>query len=260
MSTDNNQQSGAKAAGSSKASAACSVREAPAGAFLLPVDNAGMTPNPIKLPKKPRIEQAAPLPDQRKFIVLPFRAATDYALTPMQLRVLLVLCSYCNRGGIAWVGSAKIAELLKREASNIGRHLQNLERKGYIKVVCKGFKGQRAHTRQVIFDKTISADDAAAISGEAAPYQQREALRHNQASLNTKGDVMARKRKETVTSNAGNLNLDDGVNTSFELNSVNQWLELERAVGAELLSVAREQCGAGATIEQVQTKLKALLS
>lgn len=234
--------------------------EAPSGAFLLPVDNAGMTPNPIKLPKKPRIEQAVPLPDQRKFIVLPFRAATDYALTPMQLRVLLVLCSYCNRGGIAWVGSAKIAELLKRESSNIGRHLQNLERKGYIKVVCKGFKGQRAHTRQVLFDKTITADDAAAISGEAAPYQQREALSHNQASFDTKGDVMARKKKQTANPGAGNLDLDDGVSASFDLNSVNQWQQLERTVGSEMLALARSKAGGdAATVEQVQQVLNLLL-
>lgn len=219
-----------------------------------------MQPKRIQLPKKPRIEQAAPLPDQRKFIVLPFRAATDYALTPMQLRVLLVLCSYCNRGGIAWVGSAKIAEMLNREASNIGRHLQNLERKGYIKVVCKGFKGQRAHTRQVLFDKTITADDAAAISGEAAPYQQREALNHNQDSFNTKGDVMARKKKQTVNPGAGNLDLNQGIESSFDFNSVNQWQQLERSVGADMLALARSKAGGdAATVEQVQQVLNVML-
>jgi hypothetical protein len=235
-------------------------KKAPSGAFLLPEHNEGMKSNPIKLPKKPRIEQASPLPDQRKFIVLPFRAATDYALTPMQLRVLLVLCSYCNRAGVAWVGSAKIAELLQREASNIGRHLQNLERKGYLRVVCKGFKGQRAHTRQVLFDKTITADDAAAISGEAAPYQQREALSNNPGSFDTERHVMARKRKVTATTDAGNLKLDDEVMTSLDLNSVNQWHELERAVGADMLALARSKSGGdAATVEQVHQVLNLLL-
>lgn len=225
----------------------------------MPWHNAAMQPVRVQLPKKPRIVQAEALPDQRKFIVMPFRAATDYDLTHMQLRVLMVLCSYCNRGGIAWVGTAKIAELMGKESSNIGRHLKNLEKKGYIRVVCKGFKGMRAHTRQVIFDKTISAEDAAAISGEAAPYQlrQQSATIH---AFNTERHIMARKKKQTATLDAGNLGIQQDIATSFELNSMEQWQALERAVGAEVFKLALDQCGKGATLEQVQDRLKALLS
>lgn len=225
----------------------------------MPWHNVAMQPVRVQLPKKPRIVQAEALPDQRKFIVMPFRAATDYDLTHMQLRVLMVLCSYCNRGGIAWVGTAKIAELMGKESSNIGRHLKNLEKKGYIRIVCKGFKGMRAHTRQVIFDPAISADDAAAISGEAAPYQlrQQSATIH---SFNTERHIMARKKKQTATLDAGNLGIEDNIATSLELNSMKQWQALERAVGAEVFQLAKSQCGEGATLDQVQTKLKELLS
>lgn len=218
-----------------------------------------MQPKRIQLPKKPRIEQSEPLADQRKFIVMPFRAATDYDLTHMQLRVLMMLCSYCNRGGIAWVGAAKIGELMGKEVSTISRHLKNLEKKGYVRIVCKGFKGMRAHTRQVIFDKSITADDAAAISGEAAPYQ----LREQSATIypfDTKGDVMARKKKVIATQDAHNLGLEQGITASLELNSVNQWQQLERSVGADMLALARLKAGGdAATVEQVQQVLNVML-
>lgn len=218
-----------------------------------------MQPKRIQLPRKPKIEQAEPLADQRRFIVMPFRAATDYELTHMQLRVLMMLCSYCNRAGVAWVGAAKIGELMGKEVSTISRHLQNLEKKGYLRIVCKGFKGMRAHTRQVLFDKNITADEAAAISGEAAPYQQRQ---HNATiyPFNTKGDVMARKKKAIANLDAHNLGLEHGIAASLELNSVNQWSEIERAVGSEMLALAKTKVGGeSATVEQVQQALNLLL-
>lgn len=228
------------------------------GPFLL--QNLMMQATSIDLPKKPRIKLAEPLPDQRKFIVLPFRAATDYRLTHMQLRVLLVLCSYCNRGGIAWVGSEKIAQMLQREASNITRHLKSLERKGYIKIVCKGYPGQRAHTRQVIFADDITAADAAAVSGEAAPYQVRQQIRDNQGSFNTGGDVMARKKRINVTADAGNLEeiaIDQTIAIDFDNQSELQ--SLQRSVGSELLAVAVDRAGPGASIDEIRTQLQVML-
>lgn len=71
---------------------------------------------------------------------------------------------------------------------------------------------------------------------------------------------MTRKRKQTVNLVAGNLDLDDGVMTSLELNSVNQWHEIERAVGSEMLALARSKAGGdAATVEQVQQVLNVLL-
>jgi len=220
-----------------------------------------MKPEPIQLPKKPRIRLAEPLPDQRKFIVLPFRAAADYRLTPMQLRVLLVLCSYCNRGGVAWVGAEKIAQTLQREASNISRHLKSLERKGYIRIVCKGYPGQRAHTRQVIFADEITAADAAAISGEAAPYMVRQQIRDNQALFNTGGDVMARKKKTIATADAGNLEqitIDQTIVIDSDNSAIMQ--QLARSVGADMLAIAVDRAGPGASIDEVKLQLQVMLS
>lgn len=220
-----------------------------------------MQATPIQLPKKPRIKLAEPLPDQRKFIVLPFRAATDYRLTHMQLRVLLVLCSYCNRGGVAWVGSEKIAQMLQREASNITRHLKSLERKGYIRIVCKGYPGQRAHTRQVVFADDITAADAASITGELAPYMLRQQIRDNQSLFDTGGDVMARKRKTIATADAGNLE-KMAIDQTIAIGKINeeQLQQLQRAVGADMLALALERAGPDASLAEVQTQLQVMLS
>ena len=220
-----------------------------------------MKQNPIQLPKKPRIRLAEPLPDQRKFIVLPFRAAADYRLTHMQLRVLLVLCSYCNRGGVAWVGAEKIAQTLQREASNISRHLKSLERKGYIRIVCKGYPGQRAHTRQVIFADQITAAEAAAVSGEAAPYMVRQQTRDNLSSFNTGGDVMARKKKTIATADACNLEqiaIDQTIVIDFDNGAIMQ--QLARSVGADMLAIAVDRAGPGASIDEVKLQLQVMLS
>lgn len=220
-----------------------------------------MKPEPIQLPKKPRIKLAEPLPDQRKFIVLPFRAATDYRLTSMQLRVLLVLCSYCNRGGVAWVGAEKIAQMLQREASNISRHLKSLEKKGYIRIVCKGYPGQRAHTRQVIFADEITAADAASISGEAAPYLIRQQNRDNLNSFNTGGDVMPRKKKTIATTDAGNLE-KIAIGQTIAIGKINedQLQQLSRAVGADMLTIALDRAGPDASLSEVQVQLQVMLS
>lgn len=179
----------------------------------------------------------------------------------MQLRVLLVLCSYCNRGGVAWVGAEKIAQTLQREASNISRHLKSLERKGYIRIVCKGYPGQRAHTRQVIFADQITADEAAAVSGEAAPYLVRQQNRDNLNSFNTGDDVMARKKKTIATVDAGNLE-QIAIDGTIVIDSDNEAVmqQLARSVGADMLAIAVDRAGPGASIDEVKLQLQVMLS
>ncbi len=59
---------------------------------------------PFELPKKPRLKLQEPLPDQRKIVVLPFKAVFDKELGAAGVAVLAGLCAYCNRAGITWVG------------------------------------------------------------------------------------------------------------------------------------------------------------
>ena len=76
---------------------------------------------------------------------------------------------------------------------------------------------------------------------------------------------MTRKKKQTTeTVNSSDLN---NLNSAYKARTIDrkvineeEVLLLQRAVGPDLLALALEQAGAGATLEQVQTKLKELIS
>lgn len=226
-----------------------------------------MEATPIKLPKKPRILVKEQAQDQRRFSVIPIRAATDRKLTGMEMRVLLLFCSYANRGGITWVGNARIAQHLSVGMHRVAFLTRCLIDKGYMKVLYKGYQGERAHTRQIIFDKSLSIEDIVAISGEKPPYmveQEQKAFNNQPLNQQHKGATMSRKRKindNSVTDQAVS-NLTEGVKTKCKLGialSDSQVIELTRAVGPDLLALAIEQCGSNATFDQVKAKLDVML-
>lgn len=116
------------------------------------------------LPKKPRIKEKEPAPDQRKLAVIPIRAATDRSLTEGMMRTLLLVASYCNRAGITWVGQARLAQDLGVSRQAITRQVGKLVKAGYLEVVSKGWRGERANSIRLIFDKSIDAETAVAIT------------------------------------------------------------------------------------------------
>lgn len=119
---------------------------------------------PFTLPKKPRIREKEPLPDQRKVCVMPIRALTDDKLTDGAVRILALLCSYCNRAGLTWVSQKRLAEDMNTSRQNITNQLAKLRDAGYVEIVRKGFRGERCNTLRVIFDPSISAEEAIAIT------------------------------------------------------------------------------------------------
>lgn len=119
---------------------------------------------PFALPKKPRIREKEPLPDQRKVCVMPIRALTDDKLTDGAVRILALLCSYCNRAGLTWVSQKRLAEDMKTSRQNITNQLAKLRDAGYVEIVRKGFRGERCNTLRVIFDPSITAEEAIAIT------------------------------------------------------------------------------------------------
>lgn len=230
----------------------------------MPAIISGMKPEPIKLPKKPRILLKEQPPDQRQFSVVPIRAITDRGLTPMELRVLLVFCSYANRGGITWVGLKRVGEHLNIGVARTSTLALALVKKGYIKVLFKGYAGERAQTRQIIFNSALSLDDIVAVSGEKPPYMIQQDIKQQQI-INKKAGNMARKRKtnDNLVTNQLQSNLQQadcqqtiGIMTITE----SQVLALQRSVGPDILALALDQAGPGATLEQVQSKLKELLA
>ena len=137
-----------------------------------------------------------------------------------------------------------------------------------MKVLYKGFAGERAQTRQIVFNQALSLEDIIAVSGEKAPYiEQKEEKEYTKQQLKQQkeSDKMARKRKVTdpsvISSDLNNLNPGLSAET-IDKNVINekQVIQLQRAVGADLLQYALSQCGDQPTLEQVQTKLKELLS
>ena len=121
-------------------------------------------PVAFELPKKPRIKQKDAPPDQRKVCVLPIRAITDQTITDNMLRVLAVLCSYCNRAGLTWVSQKKLAEDMKVSRQAITKQMGKLVAAGYVEIVRKGFRGERSNTVRVIFDITVDTATAIAVT------------------------------------------------------------------------------------------------
>lgn len=119
---------------------------------------------PFALPKKPRIKEKDAPPDQRKVAVLPIRAISDRTLTDGMFRTLAILCSYCNRAGLTWVGQTKLAKDMGVSQQAIGKQLLKLQKTGYVQIISKGFRGIRGNTLRVVFDPTISAEDAIAMT------------------------------------------------------------------------------------------------
>ena len=126
--------------------------------------NAVAEPIAFQLPKRPKVREKDPLPDQRKLAVIPIRACTDRKLTEGMLRVLILLCSYCNRAGITWVGQTKLGADLGVSRQAVTKQMTKLVAAGYIEVIAKGFRGARANTIRVIFDPSVDAETAMAIT------------------------------------------------------------------------------------------------
>ena len=106
------------------------------------------------------------------------------------------------------------------------------------------------------------------MAGEKAPYQVQQDIRQHQEHQDIqhkKAGNMARKRKinDQSVSNEVQSNLLPGSNAGTIGNiAINeqQVIALQRAVGPDILALALDQAGPGASLDQVQTKLKALLS
>ena len=122
--------------------------------------NAVAEPIGFELPKKPRIKEKEPLPDQRKVVVLPFKAVFDKNISHGALQALAALCSYCNRAGITWVSQTRIAQDLGITQQAVAKQFKQLRDNGYIEIIKKGHSGIRTSTTRVIFDPNITAQDA----------------------------------------------------------------------------------------------------
>ena len=132
----------------------------------------------FKLPKKkPRVIEKEPLPDQRKYAVVPFAALSDKRLHHLSIRVLGLICSYANRAGITWVGQTRIGAHLGISKQAVNKAVSELKKAGYLEVVSRGFRAERADTLRIVFEPGISTQDAIAITSgqeDTRPPEQRK--------------------------------------------------------------------------------------
>lgn len=145
----------------------------------------------FKVPKKPRVKEKEPSPDQRKFAVMPLRALKDKNLTDVQVRVLGLICSYTNRAGITWVGTQQLATDLQVSRQAISKQLVKLKAAGYVEVVKKGFRGERTDTIRVVFDESIDVDTAIAVTSSIEdtrpPEMRKEQQKQQDNTINHEG-------------------------------------------------------------------------
>jgi DNA-binding transcriptional ArsR family regulator len=209
--------------------------------------------------KRPRIRQKVQAPDQRSITVCPIRAASDRRMTAQVLRALLILCSYTNKAGVAWVSLERIGKDLSVSRPRAGQLVKKLTELGYVRVIHKGFKGYCADSRQVIFNPDITADQAAAVAGELAPYQveqQRKEAEQMQAEQDKKQAKLAARAKRKGKGQAiAESNQVSQVDRLGLLEDYTQYANVD----ADILQLAIEAVGPGATPAQIDQAIDDLL-
>ena len=133
----------------------------------------------FQIPKKPRITEHEKAPDGRKFTVLPFRAAFDRSINPFAFRVLACIASYANRAGIGYVSQARLASDLNTTQPRISVAMGKLKASGWIQEIGRPVTGIRGATIRVVFDKSLTLDEAISIASnrdteDLRPVEQRK--------------------------------------------------------------------------------------
>lgn len=163
-----------------------------------------------------------------------------------------MLCAYTNRAGLTWVGLQRIADHFKISLNRAAVHTRALIKAGYVKVIYYGFKGERAHTRQVIYKADLTLQDIIGIAGESAPFMQE-----NQQTTGAKGETMAKRKAVKVTDQrVSNLGLTDCQRPIDEMTIE----RLIKAVGSEIFAAAQQQAGPAATVEDIEQVLARMLT
>ena len=146
----------------------------------------------LAIPAAPDI-QILPNQDKRKYIIVPYRAASDRRITPAQMRVLQIVCSYCNKAGITWASQGRMAQDLGISRQTFSNTLKKLKQLGYVRVEGRGWKATRGDTLRVMFDPDQSLTDILATINdpECIPPERRP-----ERPIYTEEDLMPAKKKQ----------------------------------------------------------------
>jgi hypothetical protein len=159
------------------------------------MDEIRMAPIRIKMPDQaPKIIRKELIPDARALSIVPIRAFKDRRLTAGQFRALGILCSYTNKAGLLWAGLERMGKDLGISRAAMHIYVQALERMGYVETVYKGFKGERADTRRIIYNPGQSIGETMRKTDTAAPYvaeKQAKQARKARARQAKQGEMQA---------------------------------------------------------------------
>jgi hypothetical protein len=127
---------------------------------------------------------------------------------------------------------------------------------GHVKVIYYGFKGERAHTRQIIYKSDLTLADIIGITGESAPFMQE-----NQQPTGAKGETMVKRKQIKVTDPVvSNLGLNDSDSHLALNDEKNQVETIRKAVGSEIFAAAQQQAGPAATVADIERVLARMLT
>jgi biotin operon repressor len=100
------------------------------------------------------------------------------------MRALVLICSYANRSGITWVSQKALADKLGVTQQAISKHLVKLTKAKYIEVLKRPVPGYSHTTWRVIYDPSVSAEDAvsitSAIEDNRPPYMKEQQMREQE--------------------------------------------------------------------------------
>lgn len=217
------------------------------------------SPIRIKMPDgAPKIIRKEQLPDQRIIVPIPLRAIRDKNLTRPELRFLGVMCSYANRGGLLWASLERMAkdqEISKQRASQLSLSLQ---KKGYTRELYKGFKGERAATRQIIFKPDQTLAEVIRVSEEQAPYMVEQEAKRQEKARKKQGRP---KKQQTDTEQQNNQSNDKP--HSLEQSNLGgdreKLRELEGKVSEKVWQLAVSRAGNDQSLANIKSIINRLL-
>jgi len=149
----------------------------------------------FNIPKKPKVQLKPKPPDRRQIAVMPLRALRDMELTNGSIRVLGLVCSYANRAGITWVSQARLAEDLGVTRSAITHHITALRKKNYLERIKKGRKSRFTNTIRVIYNESITTEDAIAIAQLDEDLRSPAMIIREENRMTSRGVKTSRKGK-----------------------------------------------------------------
>lgn len=212
-----------------------------------PASQTFLIPNPLDKIKK------APLQDRRTYCVIPSRILQDKTVRPTQIKILAAFASYANPAGVTWVGLKRIGQDLGISGQAVHKHLTILKNRGYIEEISKAFSREKAATRRIIYEPSISAEDAISLNSSREDCRPPEQIRKEEAMARKKSTVpvvdslhnMAQPQQVEVPEK---MNWDEAVRVAYSYvvnvdENALRWLGLALELGASrsmLETCARE--------------------